>query len=288
MIASGLFTNTVVMVRPHGAAFNPETAGDNRFQVASDPARAVAEWDRAVEVLRGQGVTVLTLEAGEDLPDAAFPNNWFSTHRDGKLYLYPMRHASRAKERTLLPQLREALGGFQLQEIVDLSPLEETGRYLEGTGSLVLDRKHRIAYAALSPRTDKDAVWIWCQAAGYQPFMFETLDAIYHTNVVMGIGDRWATVCTAALAEPKPLIVSLRETGFDLIDLTPTQMENFAGNVLQLQSGTVLSQRAENVLTPLQKERIGTRIALDIPTLEDVGGGSARCLLAEIFLPRSE
>jgi hypothetical protein len=282
-----LFTNTVVMVRPHGAAFNPETAGDNRFQVASDPAKALEEWDQAVFTLREAGVTVLTLEAEADLPDAAFPNNWFSTHRDGKLYLFPMRHPSRANERSLLPQLREQLSGFQISEIVDLSPLEETGRYLEGTGSLVLDRKHRIAYAALSPRTDKDAVWIWCQAAGYQPFMFETLDAIYHTNVVMGIGDGWAVVCTAALADPKPLIVSLRETGFDLIDITVTQMENFAGNVLQLQSGTVLSRRAEDVLTPLQKEILGKRIPLDIPTLEDVGGGSARCLLAEIFLPKS-
>ncbi len=292
------------MIRPSRFYPNPETARDNAFQETPQPgqdltALALLEFDHAVTALREAGVTVHVFEdtATPAKPDAVFPNNWFSTHRDGRIALYPMYSPSRRAERRsdLLERLREF---YQITAIVDYSPYEKKGLYLEGTGSLVLDREQRIAYVSLSRRADREPLQQFCADFAYESHPFESISAdgrpIYHTNVMLCLGADFALVGLDQIpdrAQREALARKLETTGKTVIPLSPDQIANFAGNALELetQSGRllVLSARAAAALTDEQRqiiERSARLLPLALPTIE-LAGGSARCMLATIHLP---
>jgi hypothetical protein len=302
-------TDTVLMVRPACFAPNLETRDTNAFQ-SSDAmsgvgALAVAEFDRAVAALRAAGVTVLVVddEPRPAKPDAVFPNNWFSTHADGSVVLYPMHAPNRRSERRidLLQQLDAA--GFRCSHLIDLSPHELGGRCLEGTGSLVLDRVARVAYACRSPRTDARVLDQWARELGYRVVSFDAVDrggrAIYHTNVVMCVGTGWAVVCLEAIPDPgerAAILAELAAAGREAIEISSAQLGEFAGNMLELATADggrviALSDRARRALGAAGEARLARHAALvscPIPTIESVGGGSLRCMIAEVFLPRGE
>jgi len=303
-------TGTVVMVRPARFASNAETSGTNAFQsrLAAPidvAAQALLEFDRAVATLREAGVTVLVIddEPAPAKPDAVFPNNWFSTHADGSIVLYPMHAVNRRSERRHdLPQ-RLAAAGFRCDRLIDLSSHELDDRCLEGTGSLVLDRQARVAYACRSPRTDAQVLVRWADELGYRVVAFDAFDApghaIYHTNVVMCIGSGWAVVCLDAIRDPTERAAVASELGAggrEVIALSIDQLHEFAGNVLELATDgdrriIASSERARRALGTGVEERLarhGTLVSCAIPTIETVGGGSLRCMIAEVFLPRGE
>jgi hypothetical protein len=296
----------VVMIRPCRFFPNPETALDNAFQrdagsesEADLNSRARAEFDRAVEQLRAAGVTVHVFDDTPlpAKPDAVFPNNWFSTHRDGRIALYPMYTFSRRAERRLdvIEGLRDS---YRVTEIVDYTGYERRGLFLEGTGSLVLDRIHRIAYVSLSRRADREPLEEFCADFGYEPLTFESTSAdgrpIYHTNVMMCLGTQFALVGLDVIKEAEQqakVRARLEESGRVIVELSRAQIENFAGNALELQGGEgtalVLSERAASHLTAEQRstlERFARLLVLSLPTIE-LAGGSARCMLATINLP---
>lgn len=298
---------SVLMVRPASFAFNPQTAPSNAFQrPPALPApllqAAQREFDAAAAALQGAGlrVSVAADTPQPPKPDAIFPNNWISFHADGTIVLYPMLAENRRLERRdeLIADL-VSRGGFQVGRTVDLTAHEARGQYLEGTGSLVLDRVSHLAYACLSPRTDLDALGDFAQQLDYEPLTFEATDTggqpIYHTNVMMSVGSRFAIVCTDAVRAPAQraaLIARLTATGHEVIVISHEQMRSFAGNILELAApgGPViaLSTTAWQALEPDQRdalERHGRIIGVDIPTIERVGGGSIRCMLAEVHLP---
>jgi hypothetical protein len=303
--------NAVMMVRPVGFGSNPQTLASNAFQrpapAASDEqlrTAALLEFEALAAALVSAGIEVRAYEPadGSPTPDAVFPNNWFSTHADGTVVLYPMQAANRRLERRLelLDGLR-ADGGFRITRLVDLSHLETGGEYLEGTGSLVLDRTRRIAYACLSPRTSPTALAAWADELGYEVVAFSAVDArgqaIYHTNVMLCVGTRFAAACLAAVpqaAERDALRNRLTTGGRELIELTLEQLDCFAGNMLELRdqdgaSVIVMSQCAAGALDATQRaalQRHGRLVAVPVPTIEAAGGGSVRCMLAEVFLPR--
>lgn len=300
-------TSDVLMIRPAGFASNPQTAASNRFQIkaseAADTAAALSEFDHVVNSLSHAGVRVHVFEDTLEprTPDSLFPNNWFSTHADGTIVIYPMLAPNRRLERRM--DVFESLSraeGFHVREVIDLSEHEQRNRFLEGTGSLVLDRPHRIAYACLSPRTDIDLLGEFAQRLDYDLVAFDARDAeqtpVYHTNVVMAVGTNWAAVCLDAIAVHEQTSVSdqLTVTGHQVISLTRAQMHSFAGNMLELltRSGEaviVLSNTALQALTSEQRAMLESHaalVAVKIPTIERVGGGSVRCMLAEIFLPK--
>lgn len=282
-------TSTVLMLRPAAFAFSPEAAASNVFQkeLAVDAAeiqrRALAEFDGAVATLRAAGVGVRVVEdtPTPPKPDAVFPNNWFSTHPDGTAVLYPMAVPSRRAERRR--ELVEALPG--LRRIVDLSGLEAEGEYLEGTGSMVLDHDQRLAYACLSPRSTRRALGAFADATGYRPVVFEAeLDgaAVYHTNVLMALGPDFVLLgLDSVRAGREALLAALAPRR--ILALDAARLRAFAGNALQLRPGLVMSRSAEASLDAGLREALGRRIVLDIPTIETIGGGSARCMLAELF-----
>jgi hypothetical protein len=299
----------VLMIRPARFGANPETADSNAFQRSTGADAAIAlrargEFDALVRALRDAGVSVELFEdrAEPAKPDAVFPNNWVSFHGDGRAFLYPLLAESRRPERR--PDIVMALQaerGYRLTEVTDLSSAEREGRYLEGTGSLVLDRPHRLAYACLSPRTDAHLLAEWVKRLGYASLAFHARDSsgrlIYHTNVMLCIADRFAVVCLDSIAdhhERSRVEQSLEDTGHEVVPISLEQMQAFAGNMLQLQShdgGTVLamSARAEAALSPAQRATLAKHsriVASSIDTIEDHSGGSVRCMLAEIFLPR--
>jgi hypothetical protein len=301
---------TVLMVRPARFGFNPQTAASNAFQRLPDtpdelePQRlALREFDQLEQALARAGVLVL-VAADTPLPpkpDAIFPNNWVSFHRDGTVTLYPMMAGNRRWERReeILQQVARD-GAFHVSRTIDLTHREEEGKYLEGTGSVVLDRAHRVAYASPSPRTDLDVLGEFAQLLDYELVTFDALDAagkpVYHTNVVMAIGARFAVVCgeTIALEAHRLAVFSkLRATGHEVIDITLQQMLQFAGNVLELAApgGNViaLSTTAWRSLDALQRRALESHAAVvpvEIPTIERFGGGGVRCMLAEIHLPK--
>lgn len=306
---SQCLADTVLMVRPAAFGPNPETAASNRFQsiVDAEPRSArlaLAEFESLANALSSEGVEVICV-ADTPLPvkpDAVFPNNWLTTHRDGKVVLYPMLAPSRRAERR--PELLSSLTatqGRRLTAVVDLSPWEPQGRALEGTGSLVLDRRHRIAYAALSPRTCQGPLGQWASLLNYKVEAFTASDAdgvpVYHTNVMMSLGENFAVVALSSIAEPaerERVRASLETGGRELIEISREQMAGFGANLLQLatSSGPViaLSRAARETLGPglvAQLERHGRIISVAIPTIERYGGGSVRCMLAEVFLPKS-
>lgn len=296
--------SAVVMIRPSGFYPNPETAQDNAFQQevkAGEDLSSIAqtEFDTAVAALRDAGVVVHVFAdtPAPPKPDAVFPNNWFSTHQDGRIAFYPMYSPSRRAERRddLIEALRER---YQVSEVVDYSFYEKRGLYLEGTGSLVLDRAHRIAYVSLSKRADREPLEKFCADFDYEPFTFESTGGdgrpIYHTNVMLCVGSELALVGLDLIGDRtqrEALRARLEATGKTIIALDRNQIEDFAGNALELRGEQskllILSTRAAAALTDEQRARI-TRSArllpLTLPTIE-LGGGSARCMMATIHLP---
>jgi len=305
----------VLMVRPARFAFNPETAASNAFQSAANSGHesssgagtaqhlALREFDGLTDRLSAAGIEVIVAEdtAAPAKPDAVFPNNWVSFHRDGTVVLYPMLAPNRRWERReeLVRQVTRE-GGYRTSRTVDLSYREEQAKFLEGTGSLVLDRANRVAYAGLSPRTDLDVLGEFAQQLDYDLVTFEASDAagtpVYHTNVLMAIGSRFAVLCSEVIADTThraAVAEKLRATGHEVIDISREQMHRFAGNLLELAAapGNViaLSTTAWRSFDPAQRrilEGHGSVVAADIPVIERLGGGGVRCMLAEIHLPK--
>ena len=300
-------TNHLLMVRPAHFAFNEETAGSNAFQHRScDSAsndlqrQALEEFDGYVSLLRNNGVKVTVVQdtAEPFTPDSIFPNNDFTTHNDGTerlLVFYPMCAPNRRKERE---KLRQALRQMEFDKVIDLTHWEKEGHFLEGTGSLILDRRHHIAYACLSPRTDEDVLREWARETGYDFFLFNSEDengtAVYHTNVMMTVGTNVAIVCMESIrndVQRQQLRSILKANGKELVDITIAQMHQFAGNMLEVHNNKgeqllVMSNTARLSLTEKQMNVITHHmriVAPDIHTIETVGGGSARCMIAEIF-----
>jgi len=320
----------VLMVRPARFGFNPETAATNAFQQrptaatdtprpASAPAgapeasaedaadgapandvrtRAVREFDALVEVLRDAGVRVIVHSdtAEPEKPDAVFPNNWVSLHHDGTAVLYPLQAPNRRPEvrRDLIEGLPRR--GFKVNRILDLTSHAASGRFLEGTGSLVFDHLHRVAYGCLSPRTDPELAEQVCRQLQYDPLFFHATDAkgvpLYHTNVMLAIGTKWVVVCLDAIGDQgqqEGVRGRLEATERDILPITRTQMARFAGNILEVgERHIVASAGARAALTADQAavlETHGTFVMAPLETIETHGGGSARCMLAEIFLP---
>ncbi|MDQ3246092.1 MAG: arginine deiminase-related protein [Pseudomonadota bacterium] len=299
--------NAVLMVRPAAFGFNPETAVTNAFAARTQPdcsQAALAEFDRAVERLQRAGVTVLVMEDSLEpaKPDAAFPNNWVSFHADGRLVVYAMATPTRRLERRV-DALVEALTshGFAVSGVVDLTGHETTGRFLEGTGSLILDRPRRRAYAALGPRTCPEALEAFGARLDYSIFAFNAADRlgqpIYHTNVMMSLGTRFAMLCPEVVSpeQRQQLMDDIEAGGRTFITVDYEQMRHFACNILELRTAkgdplVALSASAKACLRPDQiamLERLGGDLVdVPIPTIEAVGGGSLRCMIADIHLPR--
>jgi len=295
------------MIRPVSFGFNEQTAGSNAFQNRDDnsnvQAEALKEFDGFVNTLRNNGINVTVIDDTKEphTPDSIFPNNWVSFHADGNIFLYPMQAENRRLERRedIINQLED---NFTVHRIEDLSRFEIEGKYLEGTGSMVLDRENKIAYASISPRTNKDVLAGFCRQTGYQPITFSAFDengqAIYHTNVLMGIGSKFAVVCLDSItdqAEQDEVLASFKATGKEVINISFDQMNHFAGNLLEVKSIggetlIVMSQTAYNSFMEKQKtalSKYGKLVYADISTIERVGGGSARCMMAEVHLPIS-
>lgn len=304
-------STTILMVRPSNFGFNPETAANNFYQKQDERspeainALAVAEFDGFVEILQKKGIRVLVVEDSKEpiKTDAVFPNNWFSTHDDGKVVLFPMFSQNRRLERR--KDVIELLinGGFRVDEIIDLSFFEQDAQYLEGTGSLILDRVNHVCYACRSVRTHAVPLEYFSRIMDYELIEFDAvqeingqLSPIYHTNVMMHVGSDIAIICLESIpsaAERLQVQVYLEKTGKKIIPITAKQKFEFAGNMLEVQNEqgekfTVMSKAAFNSLTTAQVksiEKYTQIIAPEIPTIEKLGGGSARCMMAEIFLP---
>jgi hypothetical protein len=295
----------LLMVSPVNFGYNPETAVNNSFQ--KDPAKnvqpeALFEFNALVELLRANevNVTVIHDTADPHTPDSIFPNNWISFHEDNSLCLYPMFATNRREERKqhVFDTIHR---NFVINDVYDLSHFEATQQFLEGTGSLVLDRENRIAYAALSPRTDVTVLNKFCEIYSYQARLFTAVDQdgnlIYHTNVLMSIGEDDAIICAESikdLQERKAIISSLKNSGKEIVEISISQMRQFAGNALQITNNKgdlllVMSTRAFQSLDADQVSRIekyNRIIHSTLNTIEEAGGGSARCMIAEVFNSR--
>jgi hypothetical protein len=302
----------VLMVRPAAFGFNPETAATNHLQKrgaqneAHVHARACEEFAMLVRALQSEGIAVCVLEdtISPAKPDAVFPNNWVSFHEDGTVVLYPMLSPARRAERRpelLAAALKEL--GFSVRRMLDLSHHESAGRFLEGTGSLVLDHVNRVAYAALSERTDAQVVEEWASEMGYEAVLFETRGAsgapLYHTNVLLVIGARAVIVGSQSIvpADRARVLEHLAKSGREIIELKPTEIEHFAGNMLELATWDealgdshvlVMSAQARTALSPETLARLNActdaTLAVPVPTIEQLGGGGVRCMLAEVFI----
>ncbi len=305
---------SVLMVRPAGFGSNPQTAASNAFQsipsgtgaqahAAAWQAAALSEFDALAQALQGSGVDVHIAEDSVEpvKPDAIFPNNWVSFHHDGSVVLYPMLAPNRRLERReeILGQVIDQTA-CHVSRIVDLTHWEDEGKYLEGTGSVVLDRSHHVAYACTSPRTDLDVLGAFARELDYELVNFDAIDAagraVYHTNVVMAVGGRFAVVCGAAIIDPKQrgaVFTRLSDSGHVIVDITLAQMAQFAGNVLELTTPKstliALSSTALYSFDPAQRrvlEELAQLVPVPVPTIEHIGGGGVRCMLAEIHLPK--
>lgn len=308
-------TSTIMMVRPVQFRLNEQTAVNNYYQKALEgitpenvQARALSEFDDFVEKLRSNGIDVIvindTLEPST--PDSIFPNNWISFHDDGVVGLYPMYAKNRRLERRpdIIDQFSE--DGHKITNIIDLSGAEGSGKFLEGTGSLILDRGNRIAYAAISERTHPDVIKDFESAFGFEVVSFtanQTVDGkrlpIYHTNVMMALGHEFAVICLDTIddqAERKMVVDSLENSGKEVIEISESQKAHFAGNMLQVENKSgdrfmVMSAAAYLSLGEDQKNKIlkynKDIISSSLDTIEALGGGSARCMMAEVFLPKN-
>jgi hypothetical protein len=302
----------VLMVRPARFGCNPQTAPSNAFQAKPGVAGendlqsvALREFHGLAAALERAGVEVFIAPDSEQppKPDAIFPNNWVSFHHDGTVALYPMLAPNRRWERRdeILEQVVRA-GKFHVSRTVDLTHRESESKYLEGTGSVVLDRIHRVAYACTSPRTDLDVLGEFAQQLDYELMSFDAVDAggaaVYHTNVLMAIGSGFAVVCSESIvnaAHRTAVLSKLHSTGHSIVEITLAQMARFAANVLELAvpNGKLiaLSRTALDCLTPAQRRALESRATLipaEIPTIERIGGGGVRCMLAEIHLPKRD
>ncbi|GAB3960784.1 arginine deiminase-related protein [Spirosoma harenae] len=303
-------TSRVLMIRPVQFGFNTETAATNAFQdhnAASKPKETVQEdaqreFDEMTKQLQAMGVDIMIYEDTADpyTPDSIFPNNWVSFHASGTVVLYPMQAENRRLERRqdIIDDLAKR---FHVARVIDLTPFENEGKFLEGTGSLVLDRMNRVAFASLSPRTHPDVVAEFGRQTGYRTVSFKAADAngqaIYHTNVVMCIADQFAVVCLSAISDPDERLMirqELEKLGKRVIDISLDQMAKFAGNMLMVKSKKgqkllVMSTRAFESLTPKQIDQLDDYASLvhfNLSTIESNGGGSARCMMTEVHLPR--
>jgi hypothetical protein len=292
------------MIRPVNFGFNAQTAVNNAFQVAgADIAaqeKAQSEFDNFVTLLRSNDIDVTVINDTPDphTPDSIFPNNWISFHESGTICLYPMFAENRRQERKppVIEQLKQT---FTITNTFDFTGYENEALFLEGTGSMVLDREHKIAYACLSPRTHQQVLDDFCQQMGYRPVLFTAVDgagkAIYHTNVMMCVADRYVVVCLESLpnhAEFQMMQEMIGKTGKEMVTISFEQMNRFAGNMLQVQNKggeklLVMSTQAYQSLHPEQVKKLEAYnriLHAPLTTIETNGGGSARCMMAEIFL----
>jgi len=301
------------MIRPVAFRMNEQTAVNNYYQKVLDGllpatvnAKAQAEFDAYVEKLRAVGINVIVIDdtLEPDTPDSVFPNNWISFHENGDIALYPMFAENRRLERRedVFDILEEK--GFQINDIMDYTSAEEDGIFLEGTGSIILDRENEIAYCALSPRADEELFIEFCEDFEYNPVIFEAYQTvngerkhIYHTNVMMCIAETFAVICADCIddkAERKMVLQKLKESGKEIILITEEQVNNFAGNMLQVRGANderflIMSDAAFNVLTQDQIAKIEKHCKIlhaSLDIIEACGGGSARCMMAEVFLPK--
>ena len=304
-------TNTVLMIRPVRFRMNEQTAVNNYFQEKIDTEnqqinhQAQQEFDTFVQKLRLVGVKVIVVDDiyEQNTPDSVFPNNWISFHQNGNVALYPMFAENRRRERRedILDKIEAE--GFNIENIYDYTSAEQENIFLEGTGVMVLDRINRKAYCALSPRADEDLFIEFCEDFEYTPIIFHAYQQvgdkqalIYHTNVMMAVGDTFAVICADSITdkkERKNVLAHLKDDKKDIIYITTQQMEHFAGNMLQVQGDNstylVMSDAAYQSLTPAQINQLEQHTKIlhtNLTTIETCGGGSARCMLAEVFLPK--
>ncbi len=307
-------TNAIFMIRPVAFRMNEQTAVNNYYQKVLDGllpatvnAKAQQEFDTFVEKLTAVGIDVTVIDStlNPDTPDSIFPNNWISLHENADVVLYPMFAENRRSERReeILDLLEEK--GFEIQNIVDYTEAEQDGFYLEGTGSLVLDRTNGKAYCALSPRADEELFIEFCEDFDMSPIIFEAFQTvngerklIYHTNVMMCVGETFAVICADCIddkKERKMVLDNLKADNKEIILITEDQMNNFSGNMLELRGANdkrylIMSTSAHLSLTPKQVEQLqkhATILSSSLDTIEACGGGSARCMMAEIFLPKN-
>jgi hypothetical protein len=299
-------TSHLLMIRPVRFGFNAQTAVNNAFQVADAnqqevEKKAIAEFDGFVEKLRNAHVDVTVVEDTPEphTPDSLFPNNWISFHSNGTIVLYPMFAENRRLERkpTVLAAIKNK---FLIQQTEDMSVYENKQLYLEGTGSMVLDRDNRLAYACLSPRTNRQVLEDFCTRMNYTPVVFNSMDEknqpIYHTNVMMCVADRYVVICLESIPDEKEknnVIEKIKGSGKSIISIRLSQMNHFAGNMLQIENSSgekilVMSSQAYESLSPDQINELSgfnTILHSSLHTIESNGGGSARCMMAEIHLP---
>ena len=294
----------ILMVRPYQFYFNQQTAANNFFQsninIENANELAIAEFDTMVEKLRAHQIKVKVVQDTKDpsTPDSIFPNNWLSTHKGGTLCLYPMFAKNRRAERksTVIDFLQS---NYKIQNTLDLTDLEKEGTFLEGTGSMVLDHENKIAYGCLSERLDKEAFTNWCHKMQFKPIAFNAVDdkaqPIYHTNVMMCMGDQFVVICLDSITneqEKQIVIESFLQTHKEVIEISQDQLNHFAGNMLQVfdmneKPHLIMSKQAHKSLTAEQVntlEKYNPIIPIAIPTIEALGGGSTRCMMAEIHL----
>jgi len=302
-------THTILMIEPVAFGFNEQTAVNNHFQQNDNAAtldiqsQALAEFNEMVSKLQAHNIEVIVVKdtIEPSTPDSIFPNNWISFHASGRVALYPMYAQNRRDERRtdILNLLTNK--GFKVLDIVDYTPWEKANRFLEGTGSIILDRQHKIAYAAISERTDHAMFMQFCEDFNYHPVCFianQTINGkrmpIYHTNVMMCVAEQYAVICLDAIdveCKRKAVVDAIVKTGKKIIEITEAQMNCFAGNMLQVENREgkqflVMSQSAYNSLTKVQIDQLTSYnelITAAIPTIEKYGGGSVRCMMAEIF-----
>jgi hypothetical protein len=303
--------NTVLMIEPIAFGYNVQTAENNYFQVNSENAdtqeKALMEFKNFVEKLRANGIDVIVIKdtLKPHTPDSIFPNNWISFGNDGKVFLYPMFAPNRRDERR--PEILEEIKnqGFEIKTIEDISHFENSGKFLEGTGSMIFDHDNKIAYGSISLRLDEELFSNFCAKIGYKPIVFHSFQnangkrlPIYHTNVMMCVADRFVVICTDCIddkTERKKVEKTLKSTHKELIRISEEQMQHFAGNMLQVRNSEgktflVMSETAFKSLTSeqiLKIKKYSEIIYSDLSTIEKNGGGSARCMLAEVFLAKT-
>ena len=301
-------TDTVLMIEPVAFGFNEQTAVNNYFQVQQEgnvQDKALKEFNAFVEKLRAKGINVITIKDTLDpkTPDSIFPNNWVSFHKDGKVVLYPMFAENRRLERRddIINQIKEQ---FEVTEVIDYSGAEKDNLFLEGTGSMIFDHDNKIAYGSVSLRLDEGLFRKFCSDFGFQPVVFHSYQTageerlpIYHTNVMMCVADQFVVICLDCIddeSERNNVIETIKNSGKELIEISEDQMQNFAGNMLQVHNKSgekflVMSQSAYKSLNRDQVsaiEKYCEIIYSDLEVIETNGGGSARCMLAEVFLPK--
>lgn len=304
-------TDTVLMVEPIAFGFNAQTAENNYFQVQDESqntqTKALEEFQNFVAKLREAGVRVLVAKDTLDphTPDSIFPNNWVSFGEDGEVVLYPMFAPNRRVERRqdILDFVKTE--GFEISKVTDWSRFENENRFLEGTGSMIFDHPNKLAYGSVSLRLDEKLFIDFCESISYTPVVFHSYQTagnerlpIYHTNVMMCVADQYVVICLDCIddaQERKNVVETIENSGKEIIEISEGQMQQFAGNMLQVRNteGTpflVMSAAAKNSLTEEQLQNIekyNAIISSDLTTIETNGGGSARCMLAEVFLPKS-